>query len=281
MKSKGNAERFRPEMTVAGLSPTHAVPAMNERGKVVEVDIAGEFPLTVRIDRQEVVTLMTLGTHPEALALGYLRNQRIVDEIEQVRSVAVDWDAETVDIETFQGRAGGLLQAQASRRIVTSGCGQGTMFSCTIDVLYEINVRPVALRQSTIYALLKAVANHNVTYRKAGAVHACALCNGDRVEIFIEDVGRHNAADTVAGKMWLAGLSGGGRILYTTGRLTSEIVMKTAQLEIPVLLSRSGITHMGLELAQDLGITMIARAKGRKFLVYSGRKNIILDVPPA
>jgi FdhD protein len=155
------------------------------------------------------------------------------------------------------------------------------MFSCTIDGLYEIDVHPVALRQSTIYALLKAVANHNVTYRKAGAVHACALCSGNQVEIFIEDVGRHNAADTVAGKMWLSGLSGGGRILYTTGRLTSEIIMKTAQLEIPVLLSRSGVTHMGLELAQDLGITMIARAKGRKFLVYSGRENIILDVPPA
>jgi FdhD protein len=165
---------------------------------------------------------------------------------------------------------------------VTTGCGQGTVFSCTLDKLYDVRLPEVSLRQSTVYRLLENIRTENEIYKRAGAVHGCALCRDTRPLLFVEDVGRHNAADAIAGYMWLDHLGGGDKLFYTTGRLTSEIVMKVALMGIPVLLSRSGVTQMGLELAQELGVTMIARAKGRHFLVYTGRDRIVFDaVPPA
>jgi FdhD protein len=269
---------YYPKMSAAGLSPTHKVPAVSENGKQVEVDIAGELPLTIRIDNREIVTLMTLGTYPEELALGYLRNQRLIETIETIKSVLVNWEAETVYIETAGGGTGDLLQGKLTKRTVTTGCGQGTIFSCTLDGLYETKLSPIVLHQSTVYRLMTALMQYNQIYKAAGAVHGCALCSRERVEIFVEDVGRHNAADTIAGKMWLERIAGNDKILYSTGRLTSEIVMKAALMEIPVLLSRSGITHMGLELAQQLGITMIARIKGSKFQIFNGQEHFIHDV---
>jgi len=267
---------YRPQMTNAGLRPTHTVSVINENSEEKQVEIAGELPLTILVDGYEIVTLMTLGTHPEQLSLGYLRNQRLITEIETIESVRVDWETDSVHIITNDGQ-GGKLQEKLTKRTVTTGCGQGTIFSCTIDGLYETQLSPITLRQSELTLLIKSLARCNEIYKAAGAVHGCALCSTKEVEIFIEDVGRHNAADTIAGKMWLDRISGRNKIFYSTGRLTSEIVMKAALMEIPAIISRSGITYMGLTLAQDLGMIMIARFKGGKFFIYNGQEHFIHD----
>ena len=266
---------YRPTMSAQGLSPTHPVTAVDETGESRQVQVAGESPLTLYVDDREIVTLMTLGTHPEALTIGYLRNQRFIEKLEHIREVTVDWRTESVRVRTWNGVAG--WDEKLKKRTVTTGCGQGTVFSCTLDALYSIELPEVTVPQSMIYALLDNIRQHNDIYKRAGAVHGCGLCLGTDILMFVEDVGRHNAADAIAGSMWLEHLTGGDKIFYTTGRLTSEIVMKVAQMGIPVLLSRSGVTHMGLELAQELGVTMIARAKGKHFLVYHGVENIVFD----
>lgn len=264
-------------MTAAGLAPTHAVEAVDQFGAKQQVRVAGEFPLTLKVDDREVVTLMTLGVHPEELALGFLRNQRLIEKIEDIESVNVNWERESVNVVTRKGSGIIDWQKKLSKRTVTSGCAQGTVFSCTLDKLYELRLPKATVHQSVIYELLNSVSIHNKVYKQAGAVHGCALCQESRILIFVEDVGRHNAADAISGRMWLDRISGEDKIFYTTGRLTSEIVMKAARMEIPILLSRSGITHMALEIARDLGIMMIARAKGSRFLVYNGAENIVFD----
>ena len=273
-------EMSRPALSDEGLNPTRPVMARDEFGDPRELNIAGEYPLTIKVDDAEVVTLMTLGTYPEKLTLGYLRNQRLIDDINEIAEVRVDWDRETVDVLTSHGDGIVDLHEKIAKRTVTSGCGQGTIFSCTLDKLYDTRLPRVETYQSTIYALLKTINSYNEIYRAAGAVHGCALCEGSQMLYFVEDVGRHNATDTIAGEMWLEGMGGNDKIFYTTGRLTSEIVMKAAHMGVPILISRSGITHMGLELAQDLGVTMIARAKGRHFLVYNGEDTIHYDEIP-
>ena len=270
---------YRPEVTHAGLSPTHPVTAVDEYNERRDVEVPGESPLTLYVDGREIVTLMTIGAHPEALALGYLRNQRFVEDIRQIRSVTVDNESESVHVVTHEGIEG--WDDKLKKRTVTTGCGQGTVFSCTLDNLYAIRLPDFEVRQSLIYRLLENIADRNEIYRRSGAVHGCALCDGADSLIYTEDVGRHNAADAISGYMWLENISGADKIFYTTGRLTSEIVMKTALMGIPVLLSRSGVTHMGLELAQELGVTMIARAKGKHFMVYHGADNIIFGAQPA
>ena len=207
-----------------------------------------------------------------------MRTQRFIDSIEQIKSVQVDWRTESVKVTTWNGVEG--WDEKLKKRTITTGCGQGTVFSCTLDKLYTVNLPKVTIQQSEIYALLDNIRDYNEIYKKAGAVHGCGLCHNTDISMFVEDVGRHNAADAIAGYMWLNHLQGGDKIFYTTGRLTSEIVMKVTQMEIPVLLSRSGATHMGLELAQELGVTMIARAKGKHFLVYNGAENIVFDALP-
>lgn len=269
---------YRPQLSQAGLAPTHAVDAIDEFGERRAVHVAGESPLTLYVDDREIVTLMTLGTHPEALALGYLRTQRFVDRLEQIKSVEVLWDTGSVHVATWEGIEG--WDEKLKKRTVTTGCGQGTVFSCTLDALYEMHLPEVTVKQSMIYGLLANIREHNEIYRRAGAVHGCALCKNEQALMFVEDVGRHNAADAIAGYMWLDDQTGGDKLFYTTGRLTSEIVMKVAQMGIPVLLSRSGVTHMGLELAQELGVTMIARAKGEHFLIYHGADSIQFDSKP-
>lgn len=271
-------DNYRPEITHAGLSPTHPVQVIDEFNDRRDLEIPGESPLTLYVDGREIVTLMTIGAHPEALALGYLRNQRFVERLEQVKSVIVDHHTEAVHITTFDGIEG--WDEKLKKRTVTTGCGQGTVFSCTLDSLYTLQLAETSVRQSTIYQLLENVSGCNDIYKRAGAVHGCGLCRAEEILLYTEDVGRHNAADAISGYMWLDGISGKDKIFYTTGRLTSEIVMKTALMGIAVLLSRSGVTHMGLELAQELGVTMIARAKGRHFLVYHGADNIRFDAPP-
>ena len=270
--------RYRPEITNAGLSPTHPVTAVDEYNESREVEVPGESPLTLYVDEREIVTLMTIGAHPEALALGYLRNQRFVERLEQIKSIAVDHRTESVQVTTWDGIEG--WDEKLKKRTVTTGCGQGTVFSCTLDNLYALQLPDIKIRQSVIYELLDTISDQNKIYRRSGAVHGCALCEGANSLMYTEDVGRHNAADAISGYMWLDDISGDNKIFYTTGRLTSEIVMKTAHMGIAVLLSRSGVTHMGLELAQELGVTMIARAKGKHFLVYNGAENIIFDALP-
>jgi FdhD protein len=284
MNVKGTTEasmskhRYRPEITNAGLSPTHPVTAVDEYNATRQVEVPGESPLTLHVDGREIVTLMTIGAHPEALALGYLRNQRFVERLEQVKSITVDQHTESVQVTTFDGIEG--WDEKLKKRTVTTGCGQGTVFSCTLDNLYTLQLPDIKVRQSVIYELLDNISDRNKIYRRSGAVHGCALCEAADSLMYTEDVGRHNAADAISGYMWLDDINGDNKIFYTTGRLTSEIVMKTAHMGIAVLLSRSGVTHMGLELAQELGMTMIARAKGKHFLIYNGAENIIFDAQP-
>ena len=265
------------KLSHAGVCPTHRVAVVDHLGESREVVIAGERPMTIKIDDQELVTLMTIGSHPEELTLGYVRNQGIIETIEEISSVTVDWEKETADVQTVSGNGLRGLEKKLSKRVVTSGCGQGTLFSCSLDKLYAQKLGTYDLKQSTLYALLDSIKGQNLIYKQAGSVHGCALCQGSDVLLFIEDVGRHNAADAISGRMWIEGTTGSDKILYTTGRLTSEIVMKAAYMRIPFVVSRSGVTHMGLDVAQDLGISLIARAKGSRFLAFTGSDNIIFD----
>ena len=275
---------YRPMMTDAGLRPAHAVAAVDEYGEVREGHIAGERPLTLYLDKREVVTLMTLGTYPELLTLGYLLNQRLVPCLESIDAIQVDWETEAVAVTTFDGVTD--LDQKLAHRTVTTGCGQGTVFGRLTDHLEKLKLPATRLLQSRLYGLLDYLNDYNEVYRRAGAVHGCALCScdaaeGPRVEVFVEDVGRHNAADAIAGHMWLNAVSGADKVFYTTGRLTSEMVIKVAQMGVPVLLSRSGVTQKGLELARQVGVLMIARAKGRHFLIYHGAERFDFDAKPA
>jgi FdhD protein len=272
-------QRRLPELTNAGLNATASVVARNEYNQPIDGAIAIERALTIYLDKREIVTLMTLGNHPELLILGWLRNQRLVSDIENIKAIQVDWEIDAVAITTYQGIED--LDKKLSHKTVTTGCGQGTMFGNLMDDIDQISMRQPTLKQSSIYALLKTLNQYNEIYKSAGAVHGCALCSEELgIEQFIEDVGRHNAVDAIAGYMWLNDLGGEGRLFYTTGRLTSEMVIKVALMGIPVLLSRSGITAMGLEIAQKVGVTLIARAKGKHFLVYHGGELIEFDQIP-
>lgn len=258
---------------------TIAVKAINENGEQVDKHIACERPLTVYLNWQPIVTLMTLGARAEALALGYLKNQGFISQLDKLESIIVDWEVSSAAIITKESTAD--LDEKLSKKTVTSGCGQGTVYGGFMDGLDEINLPTPQLKQSMIYSLLNNISEYNETYKNAGAVHGCGLCYGDKIVDFVEDVGRHNAVDTLAGEMWLNETQGEDKLFYTTGRLTSEMVIKVAKMGIPVLLSRSGATQMGLELAQQMGITMIARAKGKHFLIYNGADNIEFDaIPP-
>lgn len=266
-----------PSLSNAGLSPTYSVMALDEYGNQQEKHIAGEQPLTIYVNKKEIVTLMTLGTQPEALVLGYLKNQGFIENIADIKSVQVDWETESAAIVTHHEHD---WEEKLSKRTVTSGCGQGTVFGNMMEQLESIKFENTELKQSTIYALLDNISKENEVYKRAGGVHGCALCHHDKQLIFVEDVGRHNAVDTICGLMWLNQISGNDKTFYTTGRLTSEMVIKVAQMGVPILLSRSGVTHMGLSLAQQLGVNLIARAKGKHFLIFNGADNIKLDAQP-
>lgn len=269
---------YRPQLTDAGLEAAEAVTTIDETGQSREGYIAAERALTIYLNKREIVTLMTLGTNPELLVLGWLKNQRLVHDITDVQSLQIDWETDSAAITTFDHVTD--LDEKLGRKTVTTGCGQGTVFGGLMDDLDKINLPQVAIRQSRIYELLGALNHHNDVYKRAGAVHGCALCEDTLLKLFVEDVGRHNAVDAIAGHMWLHNIHGHNKLFYTTGRLTSEMVIKGAQMGIPVLLSRSGVTHMGLEVAQKVGVTLIARAKGRHFLVYNGADNIEFDAIP-
>ncbi|MCX7892308.1 MAG: formate dehydrogenase accessory sulfurtransferase FdhD [Burkholderiales bacterium] len=273
----------RPLLTHAGRPATFDVEAINERGECVPTPIAGEHPLTLYVDKREVVTLMTLGQAPEALAIGYLRNQRLVRSLDEIAAVQVDWETDSVAVTTRKGIKG--LGRRMGKRTVTTGCGQGTVFGDLMDEIESIRLRDdVRLAEETLYALLDAIRHHETIYKAAGAVHGCALATNEpgasRILTFVEDVGRHNAVDAIAGQMWLEDIDGSDKIFYTTGRLTSEMVIKCAQMAIPFLVSRSGLTQMGWRIAERIGITMIGRAVGKHYLLFTGRHRFVKTAMP-
>ena len=269
----------KPKLSSAARPLTFEVEALNERGEMLPTPIAGEHPLTLYVDKREIVTLMTLGQAPEALAIGYLRNQRLVGSVEDVASVQVDWETDAVAVTTRAPIAG--LDARMEKRTVTTGCGQGTVFGDLMDDIENIRLRnDVELTEDTLYALLDAVRRHETIYKSAGAVHGCALAAGSDILYFVEDVGRHNAVDAIAGQMWLDDVDGADKIFYTTGRLTSEMVIKTAQMGIPFLVSRSGLTKMGYDIAVRVGMTMIGRAVNKHYLLFTGRARFVKALSP-
>ena len=268
----------RPEMTNAGIAASYPVSVTDEFGNTRKTHITGERPLTIYIDKQEIVTLMTLGKFPELLVRGYLHNQGFIKTVAEIKAVQVDWDIESATVVTTNGSDN--WDEKLKKRTVTSGCGQGTVFGNIMEDLENINLTKPSLVQSSFYRLLHNIRLYNDVYKKSGAVHGCALCRGENIEIFIEDVGRHNATDAIAGHMLLEGIDGEDKSFYTTGRLTSEMVIKVAQMGISVLFSRAGITQMGFELSKKLGVTTIARAGGKHFLVYNGADTLIFDAKP-
>jgi FdhD protein len=275
--------RHRPKLTRASKPLTFEVEAINERGEAVPTPIAGEHPLTLYIDKREIVTLMTLGQAPEALALGYLRNQRLAKSIEDIAAVQVDWETSSVAVTTRKPLKG--LADKMKKRTVTTGCGQGTVFGDLMEEIDSINLRDdVTLTEEALHALLEAVRRHEAIYKEAGAVHGCALATnttaGVEILYFIEDVGRHNAVDAIAGQMWLDAVDGSDKIFYTTGRLTSEMVIKAAQMQVPFLVSRSGLTEMGHQIASRVGITMLGRAVNKHYLLFTGKHRFIKTAMP-
>ena len=268
-----------PRLTAARAPLIRSVEAINEHGVSEPVSIPAERPLTLYVDRRELVTLMTLGALPELLVLGYLRNQRLVQSAADIESVTVDWEVNAAAVSTRRGIDD--FDARTAQRVVTTGCGQGSVFGGLMDELEQIELDAGAkLTQAQLYGLLNVIRLQESTYKSAGSVHGCALFRGEEMLMFVEDVGRHNAIDTIAGWMWLqepALQAGGDKVFYTTGRLTSEMIMKSAQMGVPIVVSRSGITQMGYELAQQLGLCAIGRATNKRFLCYSSPHRLQLQ----
>lgn len=256
-------------MTDEGIRELHSTTVVDEHGEAREISLTGERPLTIYLDKREVVTLMTMGFEPELLTLGYLKNQGLVQTLEDIIAIQVSWDVGAAAVTTRNANPN--IDHLLSKRTVTSGCGQGTMFGNVMESLEELQLQCPPFEAKTIYQVLNGLADYNKVYKQAGAVHGCALCSmTGEVDYFVEDVGRHNAVDVISAWMWLAGITGEGKVFYTTGRLTSEMVIKVAQMQVPLLLSRSGVTEMGLAISRQVGIGMVARAKGKHFLIFNG-----------
>jgi FdhD protein len=303
-----------PYLTQAKAPLTCEVSAINEFGENISVSIPAERALTVYVDKRELVTLMTLGAHPELLVLGYLRNQRLVKSIEEIESITVDWEVGAAAVKTRCGIAD--IEEKTAKRVVTTGCGQGSVFGGLMDEVDQIKLPEDArISQSQLYALVNTIRLKETTYKSAGSVHACALFDatgGDpEMLIFVEDVGRHNAIDTIAGWMSMRnktptlvasrtalppegalrlqpGKAGSAApaenetppaclVFYTTGRLTSEMVIKSAQMGVPIVVSRSGITQMGHQVAQSVGLCAIGRATNKRFVCYTSTQRLLLD----
>jgi FdhD protein len=269
-------------LTQAQAPLTCEVSAINEFGEHISVSIPAERALTVYIDKRELVTLMTLGAHPELLVLGYLCNQRLVKSIQEIESITVDWEVGAAAVKTRNGIAD--LEEKTAKRVVTTGCGQGSVFGGLMDEVDQIKLSANAsMTQSQLYALVNTIRLKETTYKSAGSVHACALfdsaCSEPDMLIFVEDVGRHNAIDTIAGWMSMNPdkLTSSELVFYTTGRLTSEMVIKSAQMGVPIVVSRSGITQMGHQVAEVVGLCAIGRATNKRFVCYTSTQRLVLQ----
>lgn len=273
------SDRLLPHLTRASAPLTREVTVVNEHGDTSTLSIPAERALTVYVDKRELVTLMTLGAQPELLVLGYLRNQRLVRSVDEVESITVDWDVGAAAVKTRAGIAN--VEERTAKRVVTTGCGQGSVFGDLMDEVDQIALPPDArLTQAQLYGIVNAIRLQESTYKSAGSVHGCALFRGEEMLIFVEDVGRHNAIDTIAGWMWMqdpAAMDAADKVFYTTGRLTSEMVIKSAQMGVPIVVSRSGITQMGHMLAERVGLCAIGRATGRHFYCYSAAQRLVLQ----
>ncbi|SNX29268.1 FdhD protein [Polynucleobacter meluiroseus] len=269
------------QMSNASVPLVHEVEILDEAGRKKTTFIPGERPLTIYLDKREVVTLMTLGSAPEALVLGYLRNQRLVESAYDIESIQVDWETDSAAVKTLRSTVN--IDELTSKRVVTTGCGQGTMFGGLIEEMAQIRLSEgPMLTQEAVVALVDEIRKHDSIYKKSGSVHACAVFERDgnhgvRLLHFIEDVGRHNAVDSISGLLWLDNKVGRDLIFFTTGRLTSEMVIKGAQMGIPFLLTRSGVTLMGLELARTTNLTLLSRCSGKHFEIYNAPERVQLS----
>ena len=267
------------QMSSASVPLVHEVEVLDEAGRKKLTHIPGERSLTIYLDKREVVTLMTLGSAPEALVLGYLRNQRLVESPDDIESIQVDWETDSAAVKTRRSTVD--IDALTSKRVVTTGCGQGTMFGGLMEEMSEIRLPDgPPLSQEAIVALIDVIRIHDSIYKRSGSVHACAVFervgeDGVKLLNFSEDVGRHNAVDSISGLMWLADKPGKDLIFFTTGRLTSEMVIKGAQMGVPFLLTRSGVTLMGLELARKTNLTILSRCSGKHFEIYNAPERVI------
>jgi FdhD protein len=267
----------RPALSDARAVLTRDILSIDERGRRKVLAIPAERPLTVYVDKRELVTLMTLGSAPEMLTLGYLRNQRLVRKLADILSIQVDWSVDAVAVVTRSGIAD--IEQRTAKKVVTTGCGQGSVFGGLMDEVDSIVLPPDArLTQSSVYRIVETIRTQQSVYKQAGSVHGCALfTQGGELLYFVEDVGRHNAVDAIAGLMWLDGVDGADKIFYTTGRLTSEMVIKGAQMGIPFLLSRSGTTQMGQMVAGRVGMSLLTRCSGRHFLLVAGHERLVFE----
>ncbi len=270
-----------PRLTQARCELLREIQILDEYGERRSIYIPAERPLTVFVDKRELVTLMTLGEQPELLVLGYLRNQRLIADVAEVESITVDWDVGAAAVRTHHGVQD--MAAKTAHRVVTTGCGQGTVFGDAMTQLHTVTLpdaQTARIRQSTLHRMLETMRQQDSIHRKAGSVHGCALFQGPQMLMFVEDVGRHNAIDSIAGWMGMHGVGGGDKAFYTTGRLTSEMVMKAAQMGVPIVVSRNGVTAMGHELATRLGMALFGRAANRHFLCYSGGERFDSEPEP-
>jgi FdhD protein len=256
---------------------TRTVAGIDHEGKPIETAVVMERPLTLFLNGREIVTMMTIGDHPNYLAVGYLLNQNMLLPDDRITGIDYDddLDPEVVVVRTERETD---FEDKLKKKTLTSGCAQGTVFGDLMEKFDEIRLDPAAiLKTSWLYALTRKINTAPSLYLTAGAIHGCVLCEEDRPLLYMEDVGRHNAIDKIAGYMHLNGISPAGKIFYTTGRLTSEMVIKTVQMRIPILISRSGFTAWGVDLAQQAGLTLIGRAKGRRFIALAGVDRIVFD----
>jgi FdhD protein len=257
---------------------TRRVVGIDHDGNSVETSVVTERPLTLFLNGREIVTMMTIGDHPNYLAVGYLLNQNMLQPDDRITGIDYDDEIETVVVRTERETD---FEDKLKKKTLTSGCAQGTVFGDLMERFEEVRLDPAAvLRTSWLYALTRKINTAPSLYLAAGAIHGCVLCEEDRPLLYMEDVGRHNAVDKIAGYMHLNGVSPRNKIFYTTGRLTSEMVIKTVQMGIPILVSRSGFTAWGVELARQAGLTLVGRAKGKRFVALAGTERIVFDGDP-
>ena len=274
---KNNASSLLVEPNPDDPRLTAEVRGIDQNGEKVTTSVSVERPLTLFLNSREIVTMMTIGDYPDYLAVGYLRNQNMLHDDDEITGIDYDDDINTIVVRTAKDTD---FEDKLKKKTLTSGCAQGTVFGDVMETFDTVQLpADVEIRTSQLYPLIKAINMAPSLYLKAGAIHGCVLCEHDRPLVYMEDVGRHNAVDKIAGWMFMEGVSGGDKIFYTTGRLTSEMVIKTVQMGIPALVSRSGFTAWGVDLARKAGVILIGRARGQRFVALSGEDRIVFDAP--